>query len=124
MASEHTYAFHFLEVQWAGVGGPCKGKGSGALLFQRATPGPNSAGVCPLACLVEVVSPRLGGWPISAACVKTVSFPDRKKPVSVELSLLPLEGSAAPAEGMGKMGRSSTGSAAVSRSRTGERRLP
>lgn len=124
MASEHTYTFHFLGVQWAGVGEPRKGRGSGALPFQRATPGPNSAGVCPPACRVEVVSPRLGGWPISAACVKTVSFLGGKKPVSVELFLLPLEGSAAPAEGMGEMGRSSAGSAAVSRSRTGERRLP
>lgn len=124
MASEHTYAFHFLEVQWAGGGGPCKGRGSGALPFQRATLGPDSAGVCPPACCVEVVPPCLGGWPISAAYMKTVSFPDGKKQVSVELSLLPLEGSAAPAKRMGEMACSSAGRAAVSRSRTGERRLP
>lgn len=95
-----TY-FSFLGVQWAGGGGLCQGRGSGTLPFQRAAPGPDPEGVSALACYVEVALPCLGGWPISLPATRTVPFPEERKPVSVELSLLPLEGSAAPAEGLG-----------------------
>lgn len=72
------------------------------LPFQGVAPGPRPEGVCILCCYVEVALPRLGGWPISPAATTTVPFPNERKPVSIELSLLPLEGSAAPAEEVGK----------------------
>lgn len=92
-----------LRVQvWVSFLGGTVGRWRRALPFPRVAPGPDPAGACPPAGCVEVVPPCVGRWPVSLWDTKADLFPDRKKPVSVELSLLPLEGSAAPAEASGK----------------------
>ena len=113
-----------LFILWRRSGQVVEGRGSGALPFQRAAPGPDPEGV--LSHQSRRGCPTLSGRLANLCCVhQSCLFVDGQKLVSAALSHLPLEGSAAPAERLGKWpALSSVGRAAISRSHTGERRLP